>query len=99
MDLMPDTRPITDSFPWLAVRYRPVFNNQNRVFLENNPTSNPVLLTSDQGDTILSDSGGTMILTTDATILVGDAFQNNAFQISPAFQTGATSLGDLYRYI
>ncbi len=65
---MPDTRPITDSFPWLTKRYRAVFDNRNIV------------------------GGGSAL---------NAAFQADAFQHDPAFQTGGSSqsLGDLYRYI
>lgn len=71
---MPDTQPITTSFPWLTVKYRPVFDNFNIV---------PVLV-SDDGLLILTDDDpdpeidGTVnnrILVPDTGISQGDRYR------------------------
>jgi hypothetical protein len=51
---MPDTGPITDSFPWLVIcRYTPVYDGIK-----------PVLV-SDDSLFVLTDDSGTLILTPD----------------------------------
>lgn len=71
---MPDTQPITQSFPWLAIKYRRVYNNLNIIPVLISDDSLWVL-TDDDPDPQIDGSLDYRILVPDRGINSGDLYR------------------------
>lgn len=92
---MPDTRPITDSFPWLTIRkYTPVFDGaflgQSIIFYVDESN-----LLTDSSGVLLTDGSG-VFLTDDSSDFYTDEGGNFLIVEDNA---SAVVIGNLYRYI